>query len=37
MVCLDADVAIMFKSVESVNHVLRAIITPLPTTKKESS
>ncbi len=36
MVCLDADVAAVFKSAESVNHVLRAIITSLPTTKKES-
>ena len=30
MVCLDADVAAVFKSAESVNHVLRAIITSLP-------
>ena len=37
MVCLDADVAAVFKSAESVNHVLRAIITSLPATKKESS
>lgn len=36
IVCLDADVAAVFKSAESVNHVLRAIITSLPTTKKES-
>ena len=37
MVCLDADVAAVFKSAEFVNHVLRAIITSLPATKKESS
>lgn len=37
MVCLDADVAAVFKSAESVNHVLRAIITSLPAMKKESS
>ena len=37
MVCLDADVATVFKSAESVNHVLRAIITSLPATKKESN
>ena len=37
MVCLDADVAAVFKTTESVNHVLRAIITSLPTTEKESS
>ncbi len=36
MVCLDADVAAVFKSAESVNHMLRAIITSLPATKKES-
>ena len=33
MVCLDADVAAVFKSAESVNHVLRAIITSPPATK----
>ena len=33
-VCLDADVAAVFKSAESVNHALRAIITSLPATKK---
>ena len=37
MVCLDADVAAVFKTTESVNHVLRAIITSLPTTEKESN
>ncbi|MDE0040708.1 MAG: hypothetical protein OXT74_01620 [Candidatus Poribacteria bacterium] len=37
MVCLDADVATVFKSAESVNHVLRAIITSLPATEKESN
>ncbi len=37
MVCLDADVAAVFKPAESVNHVPRAIITSLPATKKESS
>ncbi|MDE0301508.1 MAG: hypothetical protein OXN17_23015 [Candidatus Poribacteria bacterium] len=37
MVCLDADVAAVFKSAESVNHVLRAIITSLPATKKDTS
>lgn len=36
MACLDADVASVFRTTESVNHVLRAIITPLPATKKES-
>lgn len=36
MVCLDADVAAVFKTTEAVNHVLRAIITSLPTTEKES-
>ena len=36
LVCLDADVVAVFKSAESVNHVLRAIITSLPATKKES-
>jgi hypothetical protein len=36
MVCLDAGVAAGFKTTESVNHVLRAIITSLPTTEKES-
>ena len=36
MVCLDADVAAVFKSAESVNRVLRAIITSLPATKKGS-
>ena len=37
MVCLDADVATVFKSAESVNQALRAIITSLPETKKESN
>lgn len=37
MVCLDADVAAVFKSAESVNQALRVIITSLPTTKKESN
>ena len=37
MVCLDADVAAVFKSADSVNHVLRAIITSLPAAKIESS
>ena len=37
MVCLDADVAAVFKTSESVNQVLRAIITSLPTTEKESN
>ena len=36
MVCLDADVAAVCKTTEGVNHVLRAIITSLPTTEKES-
>ena len=37
MVCLDADVAAVFKTTESVNQVLRAIITSLPTTDKGSN
>ena len=37
MVCLDADVAAVFKSSESDNHVLRAIITSLTATDKESN
>ena len=37
MVCLDADVAAVFKSAESVNQVLRAIITSPPAAKIESS
>ena len=37
MVCLDADVAAVFKSAESVNQALRAIITSLPATEKESN
>ncbi len=37
MACLDADVAAVFKSAESVNQVLRAIITSLPAAKIESS
>ena len=36
MVCLDADVAAVFKTSESVNQVLRDIITSLPTTENES-
>ncbi len=37
MVCLDADVAAVFSTTESVNQVLRAIITSLPTTDKGSN
>ncbi len=37
MVCLDEDVAAVFKTAESVNQVLRAIITSLPTTEKGSN
>ena len=36
MVCLDADVASVFRTTESVNHVLRAIITSLPASNQES-
>ena len=37
MVCLDADVASVFRTTDSVNQVLRAIITSLPTTDKGSN
>ena len=37
MVRLDSDVAAVFSTTESVNQVLRAIITSLPTTDKGSN
>ena len=37
MVCLDADAASVFATTESVNRLLRAIITSLPTTDKGSN
>ena len=37
MIVLDPDVAAVFKTTESVNQVLRAIITSMPKMEKESN
>ena len=37
MIVLDPDVAAVFKTPESVNRVLRALITSMPTVQKEVS